>query len=186
METDEVEKVEQEVLNLLSKLGIGESVTLPGRGGWMMRVTVCDTGYDFTHRNPTDQGQSKFFNYTTVGNPYGAGKIKQEPSLGVQCRNCGVEVDGAIVGAIVLNDEGKVTARFSWSNLTFPPDPSKAKVFSISAAGELTVAGVSHGYVAAVFLADKNRLTGYVGVFKPVKPATVKVVEMETLLFASI
>lgn len=179
----DAQDIEREVLNLLAQLKLGESMGLPGRGGWMMRVTACDTGFDFTHRNPTEEGRSKFFEYSTAGNSYGAGKIVQEPSLGVACRQCGVEMDGAIVGAIVLGVDDKVVGRFSWSNIVF----AKGQTFSISAEGELVVNGASQGFLHALFLPDKNRLDGYVGVFKTTKPTeAVKVLEMETLLFASL
>lgn len=179
----DAQDIEIQVLNLLSQLTPGESVGLPGLGGWMMRVTAVEAGFDFTHCNSADDGRHKFFDYTTAGNPYGAGKIIQESSLGVTCRDCGMDVDGRIVGAIVLNAEGKVMARFSWSNVVF----AQKKNFSISHDGELVVDGVSQGFVHAVFLPDKNRIDGYVGVFKPTRPdGQVKVLEMEKLLFASL
>jgi len=92
-------------------------------------------------------------------------------------------VDDKITGAIVLDGDGKVSGRFSWSNIVF----AKKQTFSISAEGELVVNGASEGFLHAVFLADKNRLTGYVGVFKPVKPEQpVRILEMETLVLGSV
>ena len=38
----------------------------------------------------------------------------------------------------------------------------------------------------AVFLPDKNRLDGYVGVFKPEPVEIIKVLEMEDLILTSI
>ncbi len=175
-----------EILAVLEKLTVGESVAIPGRGGWSLVVTKVNAGgeLDFTHQNPDGgTGKRKFFDYTTVGNVYGAGKILQEPSLGVSCRSCGLEVDDKITGAIVLDGDGKVSGRFSWSNIVF----AKKQTFSISAEGELVVNGASEGFLHAVFLADKNRLTGYVGGFKPVKPEQpVRILEMETLVLGSV
>lgn len=178
-----------EILETLGKLAVGESVAIPGRGGWEIMLIKRGGGFDLVHRNPAGEDQYKFFAYTTESSPYGAGMIVQEPSLGVPLAAAGIHIDivgdelaGRIVGAIVLDSEGKVTGRFSWSNVVF----ARKQTFSISPDGELTVNGVSQGYVHALFLPDKNRLEGYVGVFKPVKPTeAVKVLEMETLLFAS-
>lgn len=166
----------------LEQLVIGESVTIPGRGGWQMVITRNADGLDFTHCCPVPGAGVKFFEYTTCGNPYGAGMIRQEPTLGLPCRQCGVEADGQIVGAIVLDTSGKVAGRFSWSNLQYVRRLS----FSIDHQGELRVNGASQGYLALLFLPDKNRMEGYVGVFVPVKPEAVKVVEMEELVLASL
>jgi hypothetical protein len=167
---------------ILEKLEVGEQVVIPGRGGWEMVVKRCEDGFDFTHRNPVEEGKYKLFVYNTSGNPYGAGMIVQEPTLGVACRNCGVDVDGAIIGALVLGEDGKIRERFSWSNLVF----MKKGEFSISGEGELKVNGEAKGCLRAIFLADKNRIKGYVGIFGPAKPEKVKVLEMEDLLLASV
>lgn len=182
--------LEIQVRNLLSQLSPGESVELPGRGGWEMKVIATDDGFDFEHRHIAGNGMYKFFTYRTTGNPYGAGKIVQEPTLSVSFANAGIhievapktELSGRIIGAIVLDADGKVVGRFSWSNVVF----AQKNNFSISHDGELVVDGISYGFVHAVFLPDKNRLDGYVGVFKPTKPGAVRVLEMETLLFASL
>jgi hypothetical protein len=172
-----------EILAKLRQLKPGESVTIPGRGGWELVVTTCDGGeFDITHRNPVGDGRMKFFAYTTVGNKYGAGMMEQEPSLGVPCRDCGVDTDGAIVGALVRDEDGKIRERFSWSNLVF----AQKGTFSIGPDGALTVNGAPKGFLQAVFLPDKNRLRGYVGVFSPTKPAQVMVLEMEKLLVVTI
>jgi len=171
------------ILEVLGKMKAGEVVPIPGRGGWKMEVTACGGNeFDFTHHNPAGDGRNKFYLYTTVGNKFGAGKTKQEPSLGVPCRNCGAEVDGAVVGALVRGVDGKISERFSWSNLVF----AQKGTFSISADGALTVNDASKGFLQAVFLPDKNRLEGYVGVFGPTKPERVVVLEMEELLLATI
>lgn len=172
-----------EILEKLGQLKPGETVTLPGRGGWKIEIAACEGGgFDVTHYNPADGERKKFYLYTTVGNPYGAGKMKQEPSLGVPCRDCGVEVAGGIVGALVRGGDGKITDRFSWSNLVF----AKNGTFSIGSDGALTVNGAPKGFLQAVFLPDKNRLEGYVGVFVPAKPKRVVVLEMEDMLLATI
>lgn len=171
--------------SVLGAMAVGETVSIPGRGGWVMKVTRATGGveFDFAHVNRVPDGGEKFFVFTTAGNQYGAGKIVQETTLGVPCRDCGLVIDGHIVGATVLDATGKVTNRFSWSNIVY----GKKGTFSISAEGELVVNGQSNGYLHAVFLADKNRIVGYVGVFRPAKPTdAVQVLEMEQLVLASL
>lgn len=167
---------------VLGQLEVGQQVVIPGRGGWEIVLTKRENGFDLTHRNPTGEGGYKFFAYDTTGNPHGAGMIVQEPTLGVPCRNYGVDVDGTLVGALVLGEDGKVRERFSWSNVVF----MKKGKFSISPEGELKVNDEAKGHLRAVFLADKNRIRGYVGVFGPAKPGQVKVLEMEDILLASV
>lgn len=180
-----------ELVGVLAKLRPEEEVVILGSGGWELAVKPRQGGgFDFTHRNPTGDGRLKFFSYDTTGNPYGAGKIVQEPSLGVSLQDAGIHIDivgaelaGRIIGAIVLDAESKVVGRFSWSNVVF----ARKQALSISNDGELVIDGTSQGYVHAIFLPDKNQLDGYVGVFRPTRPTKpVQVIEIETLLFASL
>lgn len=171
--------------SVLWVMAAGETVTIPGRGGWAMEVTCIKPGveFDFKHVNSAPDGGEKFFVYNTAGNQYGAGKVFNETTLGVPCRNCGVDTDGKIVGALALDATGKVTDRISWSNIVF----AKGGFFTVSADGELVVNGQPKGFLHEVFLADKNRIDGYVGVFRPTKPTgTVQVKEMEQLVLASL
>ncbi|HSR89190.1 MAG TPA: hypothetical protein VLK22_02190 [Candidatus Udaeobacter sp.] len=171
---------------VLGALAAGETLTIPGRGGWVMKVTCVKPGveFDFKHVNPVADGGEKFFTYNTYGNPYGAGKVYNETTLGVSCRDCGVAIDGNIVGAVVVGDTDKVEDRLSWSNIVY----AKSSSFSVGPDGKLIVNGSQYkGYLHAVFLADKNRIDGYVGVFRPTKPVgAVKVLEMEQLVLASL
>lgn len=84
----------------------------------------------------------------------------------------------------MLNADGAVVGRFSWSNVVFV----KHQTISINdETGALIVNDVFQGYLKAAFSPDKNRLDGCVGVFVPERPAgPVKYVEMETLPLASI
>ncbi len=178
-------KNQTDLEKVLRAMAADEMFAIPGRGGWAMEVTCVKPGveFDFKHVNSVLDGGEKFFAYNTAGNQYGAGKVFNETTLGVSCRNCGVAVDGNIVGATVLDATGKVTDRLSWSNIVY----TKSGSFAISAEGELAVNGQPKGYLHAVFLADKNRIDGYVGVFRPVKPAgAVQVLEMEQLVLASL
>lgn len=172
---------------VVTGMAVGETAELPIRGGWRLRITKLNTGDEVDIRvfNPVgDTGQERFFAYDTIGDKYGAGKIVQEPSLGIALGDCGVDVADRLVGAIVLDETGKVKigadgkpCRFSWSNVTF----AKHQKMSVTSTGELEIDGVSYGYLAAVFLTDKNRMNGYVGVFTPTKPDKVRVAEMEEL-----
>lgn len=171
----------EKALNAFNELTDGESITLPGRKGWMIKLIKTPEGFDLTHFNPVsgDENQLKFFVYTSIGNAYGAGMTKQEPTLGIPANRCGVNnVTGLIVGAIVLDDKGTIKSRYSWSNIVF----GKGWNFNIKNDGELLINGESQGYLSGIFLPDKNRLEGYVGVFKPIKPENIKVLEIETLV----
>jgi hypothetical protein len=165
------------VMRVLKK---GESEIILGRGGWCCEISGSDKGADIRIYNPVGDGnKEKFFAVDTTGNPYGAPMVIQEPTLGVPCNTVnGVEVGGNIVGALVVSEDGKIAERFSWSNLVF----IKRIDFSITAEGELIVNGASKGYLRLLFLADKNRIQGFVGVFVPKKPEKVIVKEMEDLL----
>lgn len=147
----------------------------------MAQVIDSEKGTDIRLFNPVEGGGEKFFAVTTEGNPYGAPIVIQEPSLGVPCQSCGVDIDGMIVGALIVV-MGKVVERFSWSTVIY----IKKGQFVISPDGQLTVNDQPRGWLRAVFLPDKNRMKGFVGVFGPEKPDTVKVLEMEDLLVASL
>ena len=184
---NQVKIIEERVLDALQPLKVGEDVVIPCRGGWQMVITRCEVGYDITHHFPVpvpvdskELTLYKFFEYTTVGNQYGAGMIVEEPSLGILCRNVrGLDIDGYIVGAIVMSEADEITGRYSLSNLVF----AKGQTFSISEDGELVVNDVLQGFVDVVFLANKNRLVGYVCVCIPAKiDRPVEIVEMEHLV----
>lgn len=182
------------VVEMVKDLPEGTAINIPGRGEWRITLVRRHDGFDLFHYCPADEddeegyGFGKFFCYSTDRNPHGAGKIIQEPSLSVDCRAAGVDIDGRIVDAIVLDAEGKVTQRFSWSKLVFV----EKRQFTISGEGCLLVEigreeNPFHiGYLRALFLPDKNRMDGYVGVFGPGKPEKVRVLEMEDLLLASL
>ncbi|MDP1884141.1 MAG: hypothetical protein Q8L10_02130 [Candidatus Moranbacteria bacterium] len=157
------------------EVGAGEQVRVVGRGGWVYDLIGTESGADVEVSNPVEGGGEKFFTFSTVGNPYGAGKIVQERTLGISTEH------GRIVGALILDESGKIVERFSWSNAVY----AKRQTVEI-VAGELFIAGASKGHLAAAFMPDKNRLDGLVGIFKPTKSETVKVLEMEDLLLASI
>ncbi len=168
----------------MKQLKVGEEEVIEGRKGWMIRLIGREGGVDITVYNPTPDGKGeRWFKVDTTGNPYGAPMVIQEPSLGIPCRNAGVNVDGHIVGALVVDGSGRITERFSWSNVVF----IKGGKVDISSEGELRVNDEPKGYLKIVFLADKNRIQGYVGVFVPQKPVgAAKVIEMEDLLLSQL
>jgi len=154
------------------------------RGGWKLFISQSDAGLEIEHFNPTESENRQFFVYTTEGNPYGAGKIVQEPDLAFPVLEKGLP----LIGALVLDSNGKVAERYSWSNLVFKQNRrfditgSNRLMVSDATSGEMT----PKGYLKALFLPDKNRMTGYVGVFTPIRTRTVRILEMEDLLLASI
>lgn len=168
----------------MRKLNDGDVEIVQGRGGWLYKLTGTATGADIRIYNPAGGGgKEKFFAIETTLNPYGAPMVIQEPSLSVPCNTInGVEVGGKIIGALVVGQNGEIAERFSWSNLVF----IKGGIFTITVEGELFVNGASKGYLRLLFLADKNRMQGFVGVFVPQKPEKVVVKEMEDILLAQL
>lgn len=176
---------QKQLEEVVAAMDVGEAIAIPGRGGWQIALTKVNTGgeIDLTHFNPVgDTDARQFFQYTTVGNQYGAGMMVQEPTLGISLRNCGVDRDGRLIGAVVLDEHGAIKsgpdgkpAPFGWSNLVF----AQHRKFAVSGQGELLIDGVSYGFLTLVFLADRKRIDGYVGVFTPLRPEAVRVGEME-------
>ena len=174
-------------IRVLEDLGQPDGLTLAGRGGWEYKIVPAEggEGCDIVITNPADtEGGQKFYAVTTVGNRYGAPTIVQEPTLGVALASIDLDFseeaakEGFLVGAITLFADGAVNSRFSWSNLVYMQEGS----FEISGSGKLAVNGEPHGYLHCLILPDKNRMTGYVGIFKPVpNNDVVKVFELEDL-----
>jgi hypothetical protein len=162
-------------------LGSGQKIVVKGRGGWLDRLEGTPEGADISHENPAIDGRLKFRNFRTKDDPYGAGKIFQEPSLKIPFKEVGLEGDGYIVGAMTTDEAKEIDGRFSISNIVF----FQKKEFAISSEGELFIDGVGQGFLAVVFLPDKNCLDGYVGIFVPEKPETVVLREMEDLVVKS-
>lgn len=146
------------------------------RGGWVLEFTE---GQDARIYNVAPDGSRKFFEVTTVGDQYGAPRVVQEPDLGIPLRDAGIEKDGNIVGAVVLDAGDQVILRASWSNLRH----MQKKPFGFSRDGQFILDGQSQGYVYAIVQPDKNRLVGYVAYISPtpVTQGQVKHLELETL-----
>lgn len=145
------------------------------RRGWELEIIEGEDGADAIIRNPDNGGGNKFFEVTTVDDPYGAPRVIQEPSLGIPARDAGLDTDGNLVGFIVVQD-GKVVERASLSNLTY----MKGSSVTVGGEGEVFIGGEFKGYIQLVFNPDKNRLIGlvaFVGADK--KFETVPVIEME-------
>lgn len=169
-----------------------QRVVLDGRGGWKIAISFNAKGeVELEHFQPAPDGARKFFAYTTEGNPYGAGKIDQEPDLALPFG----DLQLPLVGVLVLNKEGQVAERYSWSNLYFV----QKRRFRLSDGNGIFISDpapadpeqmVFKGWLRAVFTPDKNRLSGYVGIVDPlyqrVSNTQVKVLEMETLVLGSL
>ncbi len=172
-----------ELLNLLiQKMEKGEKMLFFNRGGWQTELLLVKDGiFDVKIHHLSKEGNELFFNIETKNNNYGAPLVVQEPSFGIPCdKITDNALKGFIVGALIV-EEGKITERFSWSNLFL-----KGLTFNISSSGELKVNGKSRGFLSLLFLPDKNRMEGYVGVFTPQAPKKIKVVEMEDLLLSQL
>lgn len=146
------------------------------RGGWQAIVSPSekDGENDITIRNTTN-GVDRWFNITTKNSQHGAPLVIQEPSLSIPGRECGLDTDQNIVGAVVLGNDGDEIQRYSWSNLHFKGIP-----FHISDDGELFVEGESKGYMQFSLWPDKNRMKGVVAVFNQQRPLRKPfIVEME-------
>ncbi|MDA3840055.1 MAG: hypothetical protein PF572_03110 [Patescibacteria group bacterium] len=159
----------------------GQEIVVKGRGGWLNRLTGTPDGADLLHYNPADNGIKKFYEYSTHENPHGAGIVFQEPDLGIPLDTIGVSEEGKLIGMLVVNDSGDVVERFSITNAML----RLKKVVLVSSEGELSINGEFKGFLSLLFSPDKNRLSGYVGIFTPKKPEVVKVAEMENLIFSS-
>jgi hypothetical protein len=152
------------------------SDTIKLRGGWQATIIRGDNGADIVINNPVggDSDGKKFFEITSVGDPYGAPRVIQEPTLGIPARDGGIDIDGNLVGFIIVQD-GKVVERASLSNLAY----MKNSTVVLGDDGEVFINSESKGYVNLVFNPDKNRLIGLVAFVGPEKPHKVRVLEME-------
>ncbi|HBV57689.1 MAG TPA: hypothetical protein DEB73_00200 [Candidatus Magasanikbacteria bacterium] len=181
------------VLKLIRDFPKGTEITIPCRGEWECMLTSCCSREWFTATvqcpetdndgNPT--GRYKFFTVKT-SDRHGPPKVTQEPTLGIPCRAAGVDIHGHIISGLVIDADGKITKRLQWSYIVFV----EKRDFEITPTGLLFVqdpAGTKFlvGRLRALFLPDKNRLDGYIGVFGPSDPDNikpVKILNMEDLL----
>lgn len=94
--------VQGNILEDLEDLGAGQSVIVPVKGGWELKVTMTEKGLEFKHYNPWQGDRSKeaFYTYSNR-NDNGSGMMDQEKTLGIPCRDCGIKNDGRIVGVLV-------------------------------------------------------------------------------------
>lgn len=144
------------------------------RGGWKAEIIAGDEGNDIIISNPTPDGGKKFFEITSVGDAYGAPRVIQEPALGIPARDAGIDLDGNLVGFIIVQD-GQVVERASLSNLIY----MKESTVDVTVDGELLINSESKGFINMVFSPDKNRLIGLVAFVGPDKRDEVEVLEME-------
>lgn len=169
---------------MVNGMQVGEKIICFGRKGWQYEITKVsnDGEFDLRAYNPDPETeQSRWFEVDTSAkvSQYGAPVIVQEPFLGIALSKFGINIEGKLVGALVLDNKGDIVGRFSRSNIVF----MKKQSFSVDTEGQLLVDGCSNGFLSALFLADKERIKGYVGIFKPARQEEkVKVIEMEDLL----
>ena len=182
--SDEINKhVQKSVREDFEDLEIGQAVIISVKGGWELKVTMTERGLEFKHYNPWQGDRSKEAFYTYLNsNENGSGMMKQESTLGIPCRNCGIENDGRIIGALVTDDRCEIVDRFSLSKIVYVQEHD----LGISPEGEVHIDGESKGFIGTIYLPDKNRLDGYVAVTFPQKPAEVRDIEMEDLLMCQV
>lgn len=115
--------------------------------------------------NVDENGVHWFCDVSTVGHPYGLPMVVEEPSLGVPCIDCGIEAEGNVVGAFVLNGDRDVTRRTSWSRIV----KVEKGAFVITPEGEFLVNGVSEGFVRGLIASNKNRIKGWIAIVAPTR-----------------
>src|SRR5680860_419074 len=175
------EGLKDKIPGLLGTLEIGQSVIIPVKGGWELKVTSAKDGLEFKHYNPWkgDRSKEAFYTYSNR-NTNGSGMMDQEKTLGIPCRNCGIDNDGRIIGVLVT-DGKEIINRFSLSKIVYLQE----KNIAVSPEGEVIIDEESQGFVRLLFLPDKNRLDGFVCITTPDKHE-VKIMEMEDLLMCQI
>ncbi len=182
---------QEQFIEFILGLGIGETLTIPPEVSgtqWAIELKRTDAlRVDVTIYNPVGDGGRKLYQVTTLGNPWGAPTIIQEPTLGIPCRDAGIDSDGNLVGVVVLNEENAVILRASWSKLAFAPKPEDRVSYSVSPGGEVVIGDKSMGYIHAICLPDKNRMAGWVAFVRPNQPdGPVKKLELEDLVVAAL
>jgi len=177
------ESVQEVILGDIKELEIGQSVIIPVKGGWELKATMTEKGLEFKHYNPWqgDRNKEAFYTYSNR-NENGSGMMDQEKTLGIPCRSCGIENDGRIIGVLVTDDKCEIVDRFGLSKIVYVQEHN----LEISNEGEVCIDGESKGFVGIIFLADKNRIDGYVCVTFPEKMPGVTEIEMEDLLMCQI
>lgn len=180
-----------DLTGVLAGLLNGESIHIQLGTQWALELTRTSAErIDATMFNAVLDAEGnevgrKFYQMSTVGNPYGAPMLVQEPSLGIPCCEAGIDLEGGLIGFVAFGEDGALVLRTSLSKLTYSPKLEERATYSVSSEGEVVVGGKSLGYINAVFLPDKNRMQGYVALVRPNRPnGPVKVLEMEQVAFA--
>lgn len=155
----------------IEALEVGESLTarpeITGTQWSYILKRASATRVDVILCNVDENGVHWFCDVSTVGHSYGLPMVVEEPSLGVPCIECGLEAEGNVVGAIVLNGEGDVTRRTSWSKIA----KVEKGTFVITPEGEFLVNGVSEGFVHGLIASNKNRIKGWIAIVAPTRRA---------------
>lgn len=155
-----------------------ETLKIELRGGWYTEVRGNGDGTaDIeTYNLDPNTGRKRWYSVTSLGNKYGGPLMYEEPDLGIKLEDVGVPgIDDRLVGFVSFGPDGKVE-RKSFSNTVF----MEKKTLDVTAEGALVINGEVVGYLAVIFMSNKARIKGYVGIFIPTKPSEpVKIMEME-------
>ena len=170
---------QEEMDMLLAKMPEGESVKIPGRKGWRIKTIKTREGFDVRIFNPAPDEGERWYAVSSKGHPYGAPMIIEEPTLGILCRDVGIDRDGAIVGAMVGDRDGNVAPenRFSWSNLVY----MKNEKFQITSEGEVLINDKSVGWIHTLYQSNKNRIKGWIAYTSLVRSKNVRLLEIGDL-----
>ena len=150
---------------LLAEMNPGDTLKVPGRGGWQHEFVKTDKEFDMTTYNLAPDGTTeRWFTVTTIGHPYGAPMFCEERTLRVSCQSAGIDYSGHIVGAMIADQNGNVASqnRFSWSNLVTMNHGS----FTFNEDSTLTINGDHQGFVHTLIWPNKNRGVGLVAYTK--------------------
>lgn len=162
-------KAQELFIQAIEALEVGESLTagpqFTGTQWTYILQRASATRVDAIICNVDANGVHWFCDVTTIGHPYGLPMVVEEPSLGVLCADCGLDAEGNVVGAIVLNGNNDSIRRASWSRIV----KAEKGAFKITSESELLVNGVSEGFILGLIASNKNRITGWIAIVAPAR-----------------
>ena len=151
------------------------------RGGWAVDVDLEQEGAPYNISNKNAEGVKQF--YEVVPGKYGNPIIIAEPDLAFEAPESVDYIDAEgekiptpteRIAGIICKQAEKVMERFSLSS------PNKPDYELEEGGASLIIAGL-RWHLHTLFSKDKNRIIGFDGYYRPEKPKSVKVLELEDL-----